>query len=176
MRSRADSAGTALAASLLALACGLGLVESFLIPPLPVPGLRIGLANIAVLVALVLLGSVRSLAVSLGRVAVIGLATGTLLGPVGLLSAAGALLAWAAMCAARTCGRDRFSVIGLSLAGSTGHVVGQLLAACAIAGSSAPLFLAPYSLGLSIVSGLLIGYSARLLLSRIPSPVVSFAS
>lgn len=176
MRSHAESSRVAWTASLLALACSLGLVESLLLPPLPVPGLKLGLANLAILAALVTIGPARALVISLGRVVIVGLATGSLFGPVGLLSLAGAIFAWAAMAAAMRLGRESLSVVGLSLAGAAAHVAGQLAAASALTGSLAPLYLTPLSLGLGILSGLLIGYSARLLLSRIPSPAISFAS
>lgn len=176
MRSHAESSRVAWTASLLALACSLGLVESLLLPPLPVPGLKLGLANLAILAALVTIGPARALVISLGRVVIVGLATGSLFGPVGLLSLAGAIFAWAAMAATMRLGRESLSVVGLSLAGAAAHVAGQLAAASALTGSLAPLYLAPLSLGLGILSGLLIGYSARLLLSRIPSPAISFAS
>lgn len=176
MQSRAEASRVAWTASFLALACVLGLLEALLLPPLPIPGLKLGLANLAVLAALVTLGPARALVISLGRVVIVGLATGGLFGPVGLLSFAGALLGWAAMASAYRLGKTSFSVVGLSLAGASAHVVGQLAAACVLTGSAAPLYLAPLSLGLGILSGLAIGFSARLLLSRVPSPVMSFAS
>lgn len=175
MRSRAEVFRLAFESSLLALAVTLGLVESFLIPPLPVPGLRLGLANLAVLLAFAVLGPARALRISLARVILVGLAAGTLGGPTGLLSAAGAIAAWFAMWLLFHLGRDAFSVVGWSLGGSAAHVVGQLIAACFLAGSFAPLLLMPFSLALSLVSGLLIGYSARLLLARVPSRYVSLA-
>jgi heptaprenyl diphosphate synthase len=147
-----------------------------LLPPLPIPGLKLGLSNLAVLVALVALGPTRALVVSLGRVVIVGLATGGILGPLGLLSLAGAVFAWVAMAIAWRLGRGAFSVIGLSLAGASAHVLGQLLVACVLVDTFAPLYLTPLSLCLGILSGLAIGYSARLLLSHVPSPVISFAS
>lgn len=175
MRSRAEVFALAFESSLLALAVTLGLVESFLIPPLPVPGLRLGLANLAVLLAFAALGPTRALRVSLVRVILVGLAAGTLGGPTGLLSAAGAVAAWFAMWLLFRLGRDAFSVVGWSLGGSAAHVLGQLAVACVLAGGFAPLLLMPLSLALSLISGLLIGYSARLLLARIPSHHVSLA-
>jgi len=175
MRSRAEVFGLAFESSLLALAVTLGLVESFLIPPLPVPGLRLGLANLAVLLAFAVLGPARALRISLARVILVGLAAGTLGGPTGLLSASGAIAAWVAMLLLFRFGREAFSVVGWSLGGSAAHVVGQLIAACLLAGSFAPLLLMPLSLPLSLISGLLIGYSARLLLARVPSHYVSLA-
>lgn len=175
MRSRAEAWALALEASLLALAACLGLLESAILPPLPIPGMRLGLANLAVLVALVALGPASAVRVSLGRVLIVGLATGALVGPASLMSIAGALAAVTVMSALARFGGGRFSVVGLSLAGSAAHLAGQVLFACVLVGSGAPLALFPLSLAASVLSGLAIGYSARLLLSRIPSRYVSFA-
>lgn len=175
MRSRASARRVAFEAALVALAVTLGLVETLIVPPLPVPGLRLGLANLAVLLALRTGGAGCAARVSLVRVALVGMAAGTILGPTGVLSLAGALASLVAMALVARLGRDRFSLIGWSLAGSAAHVVGQILAACMIAGTAAPALLAPVSLAVSLPTGLLIGYSARLLLSRIPSRTFSYA-
>lgn len=162
---------TAALACFLALACVLGLVESMMLPPLPLPGLRLGLANIAVVVALAAMGPADALAVTLGRVIIVGFATGSLLGPVGAMSAAGALASWATMAVLVPAGA-RFSPIGWSLGGSAAHVVAQLVVAAVAVASPSPLMLLPISLGLSLPSGLAVGLVARLLLSRISREVV----
>ena len=142
-----------------------------MLPSLPVPGVRIGLANVAIVIALVTLGGRWCITISLMRVVVVGLATGTLLGPVGMLSAAGGAAAAGAMF---LLARSRaFSVLGVSLGGSAAHVSAQLVVAVLLSGSTAPLLLLPLSLALSLPSGLVIGYSARLLLSRLPSRSLS---
>jgi heptaprenyl diphosphate synthase len=175
MRSVADTRASALAqgAALLALAACLGLAEALWLPELPVPGLRLGLANLAVLVALVALGPAQALFVSLGRVVVVGLATGTLFGPVALISAAGALASWTVMVALRSRG-PAFSVVGWSVGGSAAHVLAQLTAAAVLASTAAVFALTPLTLALSLPSGLAIGLLARTLLSRISRLSVSF--
>lgn len=160
----------ATAGLLVALGAVLGLVESALVPPLPVPGVRIGIANIAVVLALALLGPRKALAVSVLRVIVVGIAAGTLGGPSLLLALAGALCAWAVMAVLSVRG-GVFSVVGWSVAGAAAHVGGQLLAASALTASPAPLLFAPVSLGLALVCGLAVGFAARLLLSRLPLAV-----
>jgi len=170
MRSFADPSATrdlVAAGLLVAMGAVLGLVESAIVPPLPVPGVRLGLANIAVVLALSLLGPGRAFVVSIGRVLIVGIAAGTLGGPGGILALSGAVAAWCAMAAlSRT--RGSVSVIGISVAGAAAHVGGQLAAACAVTGSAAPLMFAPLSLALGLACGLAIGYSARLLLARVP--------
>jgi len=142
---------------------------------MPVPGLRLGLANIAVVLALVMLGASGALIVTLTRVLIVGLASGALFGPTTLLSLAGAVAAWGAMVLLIRFGGQAFSVIGWSLAGSTAHVIAQLLVASLLVGAPYPIALAPVSLGMALCAGTAIGYSARLLLSRVPFTKVSFA-
>ncbi len=79
MRSRVEMVGsraTALTAMLLAVATALGYAEAVLLPALPVPGLKLGLANVAVVIALAVLGPARAAVVSVGRVFLVALATG----------------------------------------------------------------------------------------------------
>ena len=151
---------------LLALASVLGLVESLWLPAMPVPGVRLGLANIAVVFALALLGCREAAIVSVGRVAIVGLATGSLFGPVGVMSAAAALSSWAVMSAMHARGAT-FSPLGWSVAGSAASVCAQLGVACALTSTYAPLALGPLSLALSLPSGLVVGLLAGTILSRV---------
>jgi heptaprenyl diphosphate synthase len=169
-RSFADASparALATAGLLVAIGAVLGLVESTLLPALPVPGIRLGIANVAVVLALALVGPRKALAVSILRVVVVGIAAGSLGGPAGILAVSGAICAWAAM-ALLSRRPAVFSVVGWSVAGAAAHVLGQLAVACLITGSAAPLLFAPLSLAASLGCGLAIGYSARLLLSRLP--------
>lgn len=166
-RSPAAPRELAVAGLLVALGAVLGLVESAMLPPLPVPGVRLGIANIAVVLAFALLGPRRALSVAALRVVVTGLAAGTLVGPAGFLSLAGALCAWAVM-APLASRPDRFGPIGWSVAGAAAHVAGQLVMASVLTGSPAPMVFAPLSLAASLACGLAVGQAARLLLSRLP--------
>ncbi len=174
MPARADTTSLVQTALLLAVASVIGYVEAVMWPPLPVPGLKLGLANIAVIIALVSLGPARAAAVSFGRVLVVALASGTVGGPVFAMSLAGAAASLAVMVALRRFG-PLFSVVGWAVAGSAVHCLAQLGVSAVFVGSTAPLALAPLSLGLSLPSGLVIGCTARLLISRIPRPVLSAA-
>ena len=171
---RADTRALVHTALLLAVASVIGYLETVMWPPLLVPGLKLGLANIAVIIALVSLGPARAAAVSIGRVFVVALASGTVGGPVFAMSLAGAAASLAVMVALRRFG-PVFSVVGWAVAGSATHCLAQLAVAAILVGSVAPLALAPLSLGLSLPSGLAIGCTARLLISRMPRPVLSAA-
>lgn len=164
---RADASRVALAGLLAALAVALGWAESAAGLALPVPGVRLGLANIPVIVALVALGPRPAGWVALAKVVLTGLATGGLLGPVGAMSAAGTALAWLAASALAIAG-DRFSPVGLGIGAAAAHVLGQYAVACILAASTAPLSLLAPSLALSLIAGFATGHSARILLSRAP--------
>ena len=160
----------AVCGSLTALASVLGLVEATVLPPLPLPGVKLGLANIAVLIALTSLGRANALFVSLSRVVVVGVVTGTLLGPSGALSLGGALAAWATMALLSGAG-ERFSVVGWAVGGSAAHVAAQFLVAWGISGVLLPPFVMAGSLGSSAITGLATGTVTLALLSRLEAPL-----
>ena len=152
-------------ASLLAVACVLGLVESS-VPGLAVaPWLRLGLANVAVVVALALGGARMAAVVSVGRVAIVGLATGALATPASAIGLAGALAALGAMCAAKAL--PGTSVVGWSAAGSAAHVLAQFVAASLLLGTGSLLVLAPPSVLLALLLGACVGLLASVVLSRL---------
>ncbi|MBN2404394.1 MAG: Gx transporter family protein [Coriobacteriia bacterium] len=151
---------------LLVGAVVLGLAESWLLSFSPVPWLRLGLANVAVLVALAYVGPRSAFAVTSLKVVVVGLATGALFGPATLLAMSGSVCALVAMLLVRAAG-SRFSVIGWSIAGAAAHVVGQFLGAVAVTGSDGVLSLMPLSILASIFLGAATGFVAWALLSRL---------
>lgn len=166
-RSFADARVLASTALLIALGAVLGLVEGSVVPPLPVPGVRLGLANIAVVLALALLGPGPALRVGMGRVLIVALAGGTLGGPAFAMALLGALAAWGVMAALARFSPD-VSPLGWSVAGAAAHVLAQLVVVAVLLGTAAPLLMAPLSLALALFCGLAVGYSTRLLLSRLP--------
>ena len=177
MRFRAELGSTNLTvatALLLAMAVVVGYLESLILPAMPVPGMRLGLANIAVVFAISALGPRRALFVSVARVALVGIAVGTITGPAGMMSLVGAVASWSIMYLL-SLEPGHFSVVGWSLGGAAIHGVSQLLAASLLTGSAAPLLLLPLTLGLSLAAGMVVGLTARLLISRMPTASVSFA-
>ena len=108
-----------LLAMLTAVAMILSYVES-LLPSVGIPGVKMGLANIAVIFALFRFGWKEAAALSLVRVVLVSL----LFGSVGamLYSLAGAVLSLAVMALLRRI--DRFSTVGISVAGGVAHNAG----------------------------------------------------
>lgn len=152
-----------LLAMLTAVAMILSYVES-LLPSVGIPGVKMGLANIAVIFALFRFGWKEAAALSLVRVVLVSL----LFGSVGamLYSLAGAVLSLAVMALLRRI--DRFSTMGVSVAGGVAHNAGQILMAMLILQTKQLLGYLPVLAISGIVGGVLTGLAAALLIRRIP--------
>ena len=147
----------ALCAVLTALALALSYFERLLPLQLlvPLPGIKLGLANIVSLFALCFLGPWPALWVLLARCFLGSLFAGSLSGLIFSLS--GGLLALLCMALAR---RTRLSVYGVSVCGAAAHNVGQIAAAAAVMKSTAVISYLPPLLLAAIASGLLTGAAA----------------
>lgn len=152
-----------LLAMLTAVAMILSYVES-LLPSVGIPGVKMGLANIAVIFALFRFGWKEAAALSLVRVVLVSL----LFGSVGamLYSLAGAVLSLAVMALLRRI--DRFSTVGISVAGGVAHNAGQILMAMLILQTKQLLGYLPVLAISGIAGGVLTGLAAALLIRRIP--------
>ena len=152
-----------LLAMLTAVAMILSYVES-LLPSVGIPGVKMGLANIAVIFALFRFGWKEAAALSLVRVVLVSL----LFGSVGALlySLAGAVLSLAVMALLRRI--DRFSTVGISVAGGVAHNAGQILMAMLILQTKQLLGCLPVLAVSGIAGGVLTGLAAALLIRRIP--------
>ncbi len=152
-----------LLAMLTAVAMILSYVES-LLPSVGIPGVKMGLANIAVIFALFRFGWKEAAALSLVRVVLVSL----LFGSVGamLYSLAGAVLSLAVMALLRRI--DRFSTVGISVAGGVAHNAGQILMAMLILQTKQLLGSLPVLAVSGIAGGVLTGLAAALLIRRIP--------
>ena len=152
-----------LLAMLTAVAMILSYVES-LLPSVGIPGVKMGLANIAVIFALFRFGWKEAAALSLVRVVLVSL----LFGSVGamLYSLAGAVLSLAVMTLLRRI--DRFSTVGVSVAGGVAHNAGQILMAMLILQTKQLFGYLPVLAVSGIAGGVLTGLAAALLIRRIP--------
>ena len=152
-----------LLAMLTAVAMILSYVES-LLPSVGIPGVKMGLANIAVIFALFRFGWKEAAALSLVSVVLVSL----LFGSVGamLYSLAGAVLSLAVMALLRRI--DRFSTVGISVAGGVAHNAGQILMAMLILQTKQLLGYLPVLAVSGIAGGVLTGLAAALLIRRIP--------
>ncbi len=147
---------------LTATALILSYVES-LLPSFSVPGVKLGLANIAVIFALCLCGSGSAIFVSLVRVFAVSVLFGSAASFVYSLS--GAVLSLLFMVTAKK--TDLFSVMGVSAIGGISHNMGQLAAAAVMMRTAGILYYLPVLLVSGLITGALIGISGGMLVSRI---------
>src|SRR5262245_35792642 len=151
---------------LVAIAVTLQIAESLI--PRPIPWLRLGLANAVTLLVLIRVGFRAALAVTAIRIVLSGLLLGTFGGPAFLLSLSGGLAAAVVMAFARFA-TPPLSLLGVSVAGSAAHVLGQLAALASLLrlGSSVAM-LAPVLLATAVPLGLVTGAFVVAIHRRVP--------
>ncbi len=147
-------------ALLLAAALVLGYIEALFFQLPALPGVKLGLGNIAVLLALYHLGNREALILSVLKTVLTALLFGNAPGMFyGLL---GSLLAWWGMCG----GRRVFGMVGVSVIGGVLHNLGQLMVACILTRSAAPLYYLPLLLAGGTFFGVLTALCAAPVLRR----------
>ena len=151
MQSQSRTKRIALIGVLLALAFILSYLDS-LIPVAGIPGFKLGLANIAILVTLYTFGGGMAAALSAVRILLVSFTFGNLAALA--YSAAGAALSLFVMAVLKKTGK--FSTVGVSLAGAAAHNLGQIIVAVLVLGK-AILYYFPVLLVTSVVTGAVIG-------------------
>lgn len=158
-------------AIMIALALALSFTERFI--PLqmliPLPGIKLGLANVVTLVALYVFKTKYAFMILICR-CILGAVFGG--GITGLVfSVCGGLLALAAMVAAAKA--SLFSIYGVSVLGAAAHNIGQILASMVLMNSVYIGAYLPYLLLAAIVTGLLTGSVCAGILRIFPNTYVS---
>ncbi len=150
---------------LIALALVFSYVE-FLIPfNFGVPGIKLGLANIVVIVALYIFGLPVAISVSLLRVLLNGLIFTGLFSA--LYGVVGAILSILGMYLLKRSGK--FSVVGVSVFGAFLHIIGQLIVAALVFGNIKIFIYLPFLTVVSVITGTLIGFLVYLILKKVKS-------
>lgn len=160
-------------ALLVALGVILHRVEALL--PLPTPWIKLGLANIMTLLALVYLGFRDALLVTGLRIVLGSLIGGTFLGPTFFLSLGGGIAAILVMAPVYRRGAGPFSLAGVSIAGAYAHILTVVFCVYFLfIPQEGFLRLLPFFLSLALVSGLLTGIAANILTTRLAQEGVTF--
>ena len=152
----------ALLGVLTAGAIVIAILESF-IPSVGIPGVKLGLANIVILIILYELGIVEAIVVNLLRVLVVGLVRGTFLSMGFLMSLTGAILSLGIMILFYLLIK-KFSIIGVSVIGSIFHVTGQILIAMLFLGTAYIFLYLPIIAISAIITGVFVGVVAKLII------------
>ena len=119
--------------------------------------MKLGLGNIAVVLALLLYGGGAAAAVAVVKILVGGLLAGSLGGPTFVIGGGAGLASVALMVLVRCTTRDLFSPVGISILGSLVHQVAQLGLAYIYIGTGGIFSLLPLFLLSGLISGFLIG-------------------
>ncbi|MBE6939279.1 MAG: Gx transporter family protein [Ruminococcaceae bacterium] len=151
----------ALCALLTALALGLSTMENLFPVTLliPLPGVKLGLANIVTVFALYRLGPARAFAIVIVRCFLGAMFAGNLSAL--LFSLLGGLAAMSVMSGLRHI--RQLSIFGVSIAGAAAHNIGQICAALIAMGSVHVLGYLPVLLAVSLLTGSLTGFISGLL-------------
>lgn len=149
--------------ALIAVAMILSYVESMIPAFVAVPGVKVGLSNIATVFALYALGWPYAICVSVVRVFLSALLFGNFVSLIYSLS--GAALALLVMILLKKL--DRFSSVGISVAGGVCHNAGQIIAACIVMETTAiAVYIIPLILS-GTIAGVVIGIVAGNLVDRV---------
>ncbi|MEA3506501.1 MAG: Gx transporter family protein [Elusimicrobiota bacterium] len=140
--------------------------------PNPLPGIKLGLANMVTLLALILYGAKFSLGVAVGRTLFSSLIIGAFLSPTFILSFSGALFSALTMVVLyRPLGK--LSPVGVSICGAVVHNLVQVfIVYYLLVKHPGIIFLLPLLLAAAVITGSLNGYLAKIIAPR----VAEFAS
>lgn len=147
----------------IALAFVLSYVEYLLPLNIGIPGAKVGLANLVVMVALYTLGKKDAALLSVVRVVLVGFTFGNL--AMMLYSMAGALLSFVVMLIAKR--TKLFSIAGVSVLGGVFHNVGQIIVAMFVLETASLLYYLPFLIVIGTISGIVIGVISSMITARV---------
>lgn len=146
-----------------ALALIFSYVETLIPIHLGIPGVKLGLANLIIVITLYKMGVKEAYILSVVRVVLAGFIFGNMFSI--LYSMAGGLLSLTVMIFLKK--TDKFSVMGISMAGGVFHNVGQLIMASIVLESLSITYYLPVLLISGVLTGFFIGFIANEMLKRL---------
>ena len=151
-----------LLAMLTASAIVIAIAESF-IPSIGIPGIKLGLANIVILITLYEVGIIEAVFIDIIRVFIVSLVRGTFLSMGFFMSLTGACFSLIIMILLYLIIK-KFSIIGVSVAGAIFHVFGQVLIAMIYLDNAYIFYYLPFIALISIATGVFVGIIAKLII------------
>lgn len=146
-----------------ALALIFSYVETLIPIQFGIPGVKLGLANLIIVIALYRMKLSEAYLLSIVRVLLAGFIFGNYFSII--YSLAGGLLSLTVMALLRK--KGGFSVIGVSIAGGVFHNIGQLIVASVIVETFSVMYYVLVLLIAGLVTGLLIGIASDGMLKRL---------
>ncbi len=147
----------------ISVAMILSFVESRIPAFVAIPGVKVGLANIAVIFALYKMGWREAVVVSVIRVILVALLFGSVVSLA--YSIAGALISLSLMILLRKIGI--FTEIAVSVVGGITHNIGQILIAFLLLETKVVFYYLPFLLVSGVIAGIAVGVASALLIKRI---------
>lgn len=151
---------------MLGLTIALAMIMSYIEVLIPlsfaVPGIKMGLANIVIIFTLYKIGTKEAILVSLIRVFLVSLLFSNAMAMA--YSISGAVLSFSVMWLLKK--TDKFSCIGVSVAGGVMHNVGQIICAVVLLGAEQIMLYLPVLIITGTVTGVVIGIISGILINR----------
>ncbi len=148
---------------LLCLCLILSYIDSIIPYNFVIPGIKIGLCNIAIIFTIYKFSIQEAILISLLRVLIMGILFNN--GLTFLYSLAGAILSLIVMAILKKV--NIFDEYGVCVAGALSHNIGQLLCAYFLLNTSTIIYYLPYLLLSGFFSGILVGILSLVLIKRI---------
>ena len=128
-----------------------------------IPGIKLGLANLVVVVAMYTMRTWDAFIISLVRILLVGFTFGNLYSAV--YGLCGGLLSFVVMVLIKKA--DWFGIVGVSLTGGIFHNIGQLIVAMLVVETFSVIYYVPVLLTAGMLAGLVIGIAANGMLRRL---------
>lgn len=141
----------------------IGYLESLIVIPIGIPGVKLGISNIVTVISLYLFGPVFSLITLLGRIFLSNLLFGS--ASSFIYSLTGAVISFCGMILLKKC--SVFSVYGVSISGGVLHNLAQLCTAALIIRLPYIYYYLPILIISGIVAGWFVGFVSNLLIKSL---------
>lgn len=148
---------------LIALAFLLSYIERIIPIPIPIPGIKLGLANLVVICGLYTMGPKEAFTLSIIRIILVGMTFGnpsTMMFGIG-----GGLLSWFLMVLFYK--NKKLSTSGVSIIGGISHNIGQILVASWVVKNLIIIYYLPFLLISGALTGMIIGIIGSTIIDRI---------
>lgn len=152
----------ALFGMMVALAFTFSYLESLIPFNFGIPGVKLGLANLVVVVALYTMKPGEALFIAVVRIFLAGLTFGNVYSLA--YSLCGGILSFAVMALVR---KTKLSIIGVSMLGGICHNIGQIVVAAIVMETARIAYYLPVLLAAGLVTGLLLGIVSKLVVDRV---------
>lgn len=148
---------------LLATALILSYIESLIPFFFGVPGMKLGLPNMAIVMALYMFGWKEAIVINIFRIVISGFLFGNMYGI--LFSLSGAVISFIAMLIIKS--TDRFSMTGTSIIGGVFHNIAQILVAAFVVKTSGIIYYMPVLIIAGVITGFINGTIASQVMAHI---------